>query len=101
MGGREGIEVERERLEAFELVEGVAIVALGRIDGALEAAERAVAGVEGVAEWGVGAEIVGALQVVDPDLGFGGGESRWSGPGYRRGRARREERCGSAGSTLR
>ena len=79
-GGGRGLEVEGKGLEAFQFVEGVAIVALGGIDASLEAREGAVAVVEGVTEWGVGVELVRALHFVDPDLGFGGGKTA-EGPG--------------------
>jgi hypothetical protein len=64
-----------EGLEALEFAEGVAVVALGGIDHALEAGEGAVGVAEGVAERGFLAEFVGGVHMVDEDLGFGGGEA--------------------------
>jgi hypothetical protein len=57
-------------LEALELIEGAVVVALGRIDAALEASEGIAAAIEGLAE---GAFLVGREEgghLVGPELGF-------------------------------
>jgi hypothetical protein len=74
-GVSRGIEVDGDRLEAFELAEGVAEVALGGVDHALEAGEGAVAEGKGVAERGFGAEFVDGVHLEGKDLGFGDGEA--------------------------
>jgi hypothetical protein len=79
-GGGRRIGGEIEGLEAFELAEGVAAVALSGIDDALEAGEGFVAEGEGVPDRGVGAEFVGVLHLVGPDLGLGDGKAA-EGPG--------------------
>jgi len=55
--------------------EGIAEVALGGVDHALETGEDAVGGSEGVAERGLLVELEGGVHLVDEDLGFGGGEA--------------------------
>jgi hypothetical protein len=77
LGGDPGGVVEG--LEAFEFVKGVAVVALGGVDHALEAGEGGVASGKGVSKRGVAVECDGAAHLC-PDLGFGGGESA-EGPG--------------------
>jgi hypothetical protein len=67
-------------LEAFEFAEGIAVIALGGVNHALEAGEGAVGVAEGVAERGFLVEFVGGVHVVDEDLGFSGGEAA-EGPG--------------------
>jgi hypothetical protein len=81
-GGGDGLgfRVEGYGLEAFELAEGVAVVALGGVDHALEAGEGVVASGKGVSERGVAVECDGAFHCVCPDLGFGCGEAA-EGPG--------------------
>ena len=54
-------------LEAFEFVEGVAVVALGSIDAALKAGEGVAIAAEGFAEDGF---VDGVLHAVFPELGF-------------------------------
>jgi hypothetical protein len=79
-GGRIGSGGLVKGLEALEFAEGVAVVALGGIDHALEAGEGAVGILEGVSERGLLVEFVGGVHLVDEDLGFGGGEAA-EGPG--------------------
>jgi hypothetical protein len=76
-GIRAGVDdgVEVEGLETFELTEGVAVVALGGINGALEAAEGAITVEERLAERSVVVGVVGGIDFVGPDLGFGGAEA--------------------------
>ena len=73
VGGGSGVGIEG--LEVFELVDGVADVALGGIDHALEAAESAVAEGEGLAESGFGVAFEDGVHLVGEDLGFGDGEA--------------------------
>jgi hypothetical protein len=65
-GGRR----DRRGLEALKLIEGAVVVALGRIDAALEAGEGVAAAIEGLAErtFLVGREEGGHF--VGPELGF-------------------------------
>jgi hypothetical protein len=64
-----------ERLEAFEVTEGVAEVALGGIDHALEAGEGAVGEAEGMADGGILVEYGDLIHLVAIDLGFGDAEA--------------------------
>jgi hypothetical protein len=72
--------IEVESLEALEVAEGVAEVALGGIDYALEAGEGAVHEPEGMADGGVLVELHCGVHLIDIDLGFGGGQAA-EGPG--------------------
>ena len=66
---------EREGLEAFELVERIAVVALGGVDEALETIESAIAMFEGLAERSVFVDFIGGFDFVGPDMGLGGTEA--------------------------
>jgi hypothetical protein len=69
--------VDLDGLEAFEFVEGVAVVALSGVDDALETAEDIAGRATGAAQFGGTGHV---FQLVLPDLGFGGGEAA-EGPG--------------------
>jgi hypothetical protein len=74
------VKVYFERPEAFEIAEGIAEVALGGVDHALEAGEGAVREAEGMADGGILVEFVSAIHFVGKNLGFGDGEAA-EGPG--------------------
>jgi len=57
-------------LEALQILDGLTLQAAGVIDAALEAGLGAGTLVEGLADGGVGAGVVGVLDCVDQDLGI-------------------------------
>jgi hypothetical protein len=67
--------IGRGGLEAFELVEGALVGALGRVNAALEPNEVAIAQNKGVTKGASLVEAIGGLHFVLPQLSFGQGEA--------------------------
>jgi hypothetical protein len=69
-GGRLGLRLGPSGLEALQILDGLPLQAVSVIDAALEAGLGGGTLVEGHADGGVGAGVMGVLHYVDQDLGI-------------------------------